>query len=269
MLKPRGTWRSVASALLPGTCSLDAKPHLSRFASAALGKITKSGMKDRRFVNNLEVVTCVHFLCVAALALLPAISKWMPRKQQMIIPIEFTVEAPPDALDRVLREIEEDKDRIPDFTAQPKPKPKPKPEPQKKPEPAPKKIERPAQTARKPTLTQEEIRKWLAKGARLSDHTSIPPEDARCMELVRRALYDAWNQPSYDEVGNATALVVIRFERDGSVFGARLAKKSGSELMDSSVMQAATSVRKIEGLTRQFLDRFDEVTIEFKVEPGG
>ena len=84
--------------------------------------------------------------------------------------------------------------------------------------------------------------------------------------MVRQAFHDAWTQPSAVEAGDAVVEAEIRFSADGRVTSARVKKRSGIEAMDVSVAKALTYVKRVSGLTRDFLIRHDTITISFRVE---
>jgi hypothetical protein len=116
-----------------------------------------------------------------------------------------------------------------------------------------------------PQLTPEQLREYLMQGAKAGDHTSIPEGDDRYFAMIKNQLYNAWNEPSHDEVGNAVAVVTVRFLSDGKIVGAALTTKTGIASMDNSVMEAVNSLSRIEGLSPDFLKYHNEVTVEFKV----
>ena len=115
-------------------------------------------------------------------------------------------------------------------------------------------------------LTDEEIRKLLAMGAKPSDHTSIPDEEPRCLELIRQTLYTVWMEPSREEAGTAEALVSLTFAGNGVIVGRKLVRPSGNATFDASVEQAMRTIQQIPGLTPAFLSRHASVTISFKLE---
>jgi len=115
-------------------------------------------------------------------------------------------------------------------------------------------------------MTEEEIRKLLAEGAKLSDHTSIPDEDSRCFEIVRRTLYGAWSQPGRAEAGNAQAEITLRLGPGGKILGSEIARPSGNRVLDRSVLDALNAVERISGLTAGFMERHKVITISFRVE---
>ena len=180
-----------------------------------------------------------------------------------VAPFDFSPPPPPEP---AARDIPEE---------QPKPRQKPpdarKPKPVKKPiVPSTRKITRRADGARRPEkrLSPEEVARLLAMGARAGDHTVIPAdEEVRCYTVIRQTFYDAWGQPSRDEVPpGATAEASIRVLWDGTVADRRVTRGSGNAVLDGSVQQALNSVRRIEGLTRDFVRKHDTVAITFRLE---
>jgi hypothetical protein len=221
---------------------------------------------NARFVRTLEIVTSFHVAVLVALLCLPLLGKvlfW--KKPAVIIPVDFTVVVPEgnssmlDDMNRILshRDVVAPRDK----------KPATKP-PKNEIKTGRSKLGTPSKNPKDKPLSEAEIRRLLLLGARAGDRNSIPPdEESRCFAFIKRAFNDAWAQPSYDEVGDAVAQIEVRLQKDGSIFGVRLVKKSGNSVLDDSVLQAATSVKRIEGLTSSFLGKYDQVTIDFKVEP--
>jgi outer membrane biosynthesis protein TonB len=182
-----------------------------------------------------------------------------------VSPFDFSPPPPPEP---AVHDIPEE---------QPKPRQKPKPPDVRKPKPVKKpivpsnrKITRRADSSRRPEkrLSPEEVARLLAMGARAGDHTVIPAdEEVRCYTVIRQAFYDAWGQPSRDEVPpGATAEASIRVLWDGTVADRRVTRRSGNPVLDGSVQQALNSVRRIEGLTRAFVRKHDTVAITFRLE---
>jgi len=230
---------------------------------------------NRRFIKCLRIVAAVH---VGVLVILLTTSGWSGffHKNPEAVPfVEFVVEVPgpppPDKKQPVVidPEPESGKNKEPEksdpdtLTLETKKK--------KVIEKSTQKVTRPAQKAygggaTKTTLTREQIRKFLEMGAKPSDHTSIPAsEEVRCFEVVRRTMYDAWNQPSAEDAANAVAEVVIEISRSGKIISRKMTKKSGNDLFDDSVMLAVNSVQYVEHLTPAFLDKFREISITFKL----
>lgn len=210
---------------------------------------------NSRFFHYLKIVAAVH---VGVVVVLMVVSGWrgFPRKKSAVmVPVEFVVEVP--APPAVVHE------QVPENALEQESK-----QSREKPiERSHTKIRR--KSDGKPSqrqLSQEEIRKLLAKGARAGDHTSIPGDDTRYFEIVRQTLYKAWAQPSAEEVGDAVAEVSIRLRRDGQIIDRNMERESGNAVMDASVMEAVNSVQRITGLSSAFLIRHEAITVSFKVE---
>ena len=84
--------------------------------------------------------------------------------------------------------------------------------------------------------------------------------------MVKQAFHDAWAQPSAAEAGDAVAVAEIRFAADGAVISAKLKKPSGVAVLDQSVRRSLKYVKRVSGLTPDFLKRNSVITISFRVE---
>lgn len=115
-------------------------------------------------------------------------------------------------------------------------------------------------------LSQKEIQRLLAMGAKPSDTTSIPTDEALHFETIRRALYEVWSQPSVDEAGSAVVEVEIQLGSGGAVTGWRIVRRSGIAAMDASVAAAVRNVKRIHGLPQSFVNMREKVTIAFRLE---
>jgi len=254
---------------------------------------------SRRFWRTFRVVAAVHVAIVIALVVAGGVRS-CARTREFVQPVEFLVEVPPSLIqhqeevpepepaapDKVeppapLPEREPEKVKIPEpeRVKEPEPRPKPEPKPAAEPKPKPKPKPKPEiEKSRTPVvrhpggkpavapLSEEEIRKLLEKGAKPSDRTVIPDDSSICFGLVRKAYYDAWIQPSREEIGDASAEVLIRLAGDGLVISRELRRPSGIAALDSSVLAAAGQVRRIDGLTPDFISRHPTVTVLFKLE---
>ena len=115
-------------------------------------------------------------------------------------------------------------------------------------------------------LTPGELDPLNGIKAPLGNSNSVPMDERQqCLLRIKRALYDAWEQPAMTEAGRPPVLLESRFDASGRVIGAALAQSSGSDIMDRSALQAARSVARVEGLTPGFLREYSKVTIELKV----
>lgn len=230
--------------------------------------------------RTFRVVAIVHVVLFVACLVVPGCLRFFQKKELPSIPVEFLVDTRPPAPDSADAIIPEPEPVAPEpEPVAPEPEPiVPDPEPVV-PEPAPPKaprkrppivkgprvVRQPSQPA-KPRLTQEEIDRLLAKGAKPSDRTSVPDEAAQGAALIHKQFYEAWQQPSYEAAGGRDALLVVSFSANGTVTDFRLREKSGSDLLDRSVLDAARSVPRVYGLTAGFIARQPEVTIRFHVD---
>ena len=171
-----------------------------------------------------------------------------------------------------------------------KPDPVKKPEPAKKPEfkkgkrvEAPKKPQQPKfEELYKPydpskpasvkpltdkKLSRAEIEKALRDGARPGVRNESPADEvSRCVFLVKRAMYEAWEQPGAGDAGPRPALLDIRLDSSGRIVSYRIRQSSGSAFFDQTVLKAAANAAPIRGLSLAFLKQYESLTVEFKLE---
>lgn len=240
---------------------------------------------SKSFVRSL----LVHGVLLVALIVAAYVS-FHPKKHatdDMIT--EFTVALPPP---------EEAPVETPPAPEPPKPEPPP-PEPPKPDDvviPEKKKVEvkvtrevvkRPTETKpverkivdppKKPTVTQtnftgpklspEELRKLLEKGAKISDHTSIPPdEQAMYAALIMQQIKDRWICPDASAITGRDPVIVIRLGADGSVLDANLKESSGNGVLDSSVLSAVRSVGRFKNLSPEFIRQNSRITVNFSLQ---
>ena len=115
-------------------------------------------------------------------------------------------------------------------------------------------------------LTPGELDPLNGIDAPLGNSNSVPMDERqRCLLLIKRALYDVWDQPSLAEAGHQPALLEVRFDSSGRVVSAVIAQSSGSAAVDRSVVLAARTAPRVEGLTAGFLKEYPKVTVEFTV----
>jgi TonB family protein len=116
-------------------------------------------------------------------------------------------------------------------------------------------------------LSRAEIDKALLAGAREGTRNQIPEDEvSRCVVLVRRAMYEAWDQPGASDAGSRPALLDIRLDSAGHVVSYRIRQTSGSASFDQTVLKAAANAPPIRGLSLSFLKQYETLTIEFKLE---
>ncbi len=238
----------------------------------------------------------LHATVALALVVAGCVSWLRFRADEPDILAEFVVEPPgdPEAADpppppepETEPEPEPEPDDIP-IPDPPKPEP-PKPEPPKPEPPKRKPIEvskkvvtfdKPAQTrpvAPPPTiqtqkigkgspLTEEEFKKMLDLGATVSDHTSIPADEAsRCAVLVRDQLYRAWKRPDDSAITGTPPTIAISLSEGGVVRDVVLRKSSGNAELDASAVRAARSVGTFRNLTPRFIRANQPLVIVFQL----
>ena len=116
-------------------------------------------------------------------------------------------------------------------------------------------------------LSRAEIEKALRDGARVGTRNSIPEDEiSRCVLLVKRALYDAWEQPGEGDAGSRATLLDIRLDNSGRIVSYRVRQSSGSPYFDQTVLKAAANAQAIRGLTLAFLKQYEMLTVEFMLE---
>jgi TonB family protein len=236
-------------------------------------------MSDQ-LATGLKVSTATHAVVLVLLLVCPVILSGM-RKGSVAIPVEFTVavpQAPPEPWVKPSPPAPAHSYTEPD-TVPDEPRPSGTRTRTSRPQPAAQSVQRShskvtryetvrstKSSTQSTPLSQREIQRLLAMGAKPSDTTSIPTADARSFETIRRALYDVWSQPSVEEAGDAVVEVEIELGPDGAVAGWRIVRRSGVAAMDSSVAAALKAVKRIGGLTPTFIARHDTVTIAFRLE---
>lgn len=232
-----------------------------------------------------KIACWVYGILIGALILASLISEisCTHKKPDDAMMIEFTVDVTPPQ-----------EESIQELISPPDPEPEPEPEPELEPEPEPQKP-KPEKPKRKPIkisdrvvvinqpkvqkeipqktsskkndLTEEQIKKLLKMGAKPSDHTSVPGERERCLAIVYNKLYDAWRRPSLAPTDVARgAELTIWLGANGYVTKYKLTRSSGNRELDASVESAAKAVRRIPGLTSNFIKEYKTLTIEFNLE---
>ncbi len=221
---------------------------------------------DDLFRRNLKRSTIAHFVVVVILILAPLLFNWrVNRKTREIITfVDFTVALPEVPDIKPVKEVKAPEPPKPKADIPEPTKDKPKIEKSKE------KVKRPPPKG--PKLTQEEIRKLLAAGARISDTTSVPDNywEVGYYQMVHDTMYRAWEQPgALSATAGWTAEVTIRVQRDGSITRRTLTRGSGSALMDESVMKAVNAVPQLKPLPSPFQGTYKDITITFELAREG
>lgn len=241
---------------------------------------------SRKFSRTFKVVIMAHAVLLLLIFSRSGIARLLEPEPELVIPVEFVVDVSPAMpdVDDVLPDIPEpdpmpetipEPAPIPEPQAVPEPDPKPKPEPPKPKPPKRKQIEvskkritRSSNSNRpkKNLLSEAEIKKLLAQGARAGDYTSIPDEDTRCLAMIKRTLDAVWDPPSAEAAGDSIAVLQLKLSGNGRISSGKLFRKSGNAALDSSVSSIVGNVQKITGLTPDFIRRHPSVTISFCVD---
>ena len=233
------------------------------------------------FNKTFKIVTGIHVGIVALAICYGGIDRLLKPKPEIVVPVEFLVDVTalmPDVT-AVLPDIPEFEPEPPAPIPEPIPEPVVVPEKVTPPKPPPVRKKKQIEVSRKkvrrsnapkppktPTLSEAEIRKLLADGAKASDRTSIPDEDSRCFALIRDTLHAVWDQPSAEAAGDDVVVLCINLERDGRIRSMTLQRKSGNSALDDSVLQVASNVQRIQGLTPEFIQRHSSMTVSFRVD---
>jgi TonB family protein len=242
-------------------------------------------MSDPRFRRSLKVSTAVHVTVLAALALWPLMDRLVhpPKPPEMITFVDLVSgsPAPPERASVVTPPEPKPETPVPEVKPpepeKPIPVPEPKPEKPKikvntnkvvrKVDPAPPK------PAPKPTLTKEQIARMLDSNVRFTSLGSgggSTGGDASPLSIyyaqVRETMYGAWRQPSGAGASGIRAQVRIRVLRGGGIVSREMVTRSGSAVMDASVMTAVQSVSRLRPLPADVTGDSLDIVVEFVLE---
>ncbi|MBR6021399.1 MAG: TonB family protein [Kiritimatiellae bacterium] len=220
------------------------------------------GGAERNTVRGWKASLVLHGAVLLAVAVVPLLKGCATKKPpEELIFVEFTVAVPPAPAESEPEpeKVEEDiPEPEPESDPEPIPEPEPpKPEPPKpeppKPPPPPKKREIVKQTNRVvrpnapvpqgPVLTEEQIRKALAQGAKIGPVTSIPADaDQRAMGKyfndVERIMKAGWVQPrDLATLPGMQCVVELHVDKGGRITAASIIGPSGNASMDASVQK--------------------------------
>lgn len=217
----------------------------------------------------------------------PPPAKPQPAPEQEEKAEEKKAEAPPD----------KDEVTLPDARKPVEKKPRPETKPQEATKPAARqtgKIKVSKTLVRRPMpsgkgkLTADEVRRLLDRGAKLGKKSTLSADDMRrllngdsrfgdgspvsqefvVIDMVRQAMYRAWDQPTDIGIAGLVTRVELSFSADGSITGSRMLNSSGNARMDASVMKAVQSVRRIPGLPASFLSSHRRIPVAFELTGG-
>ncbi len=134
-------------------------------------------------------------------------------------------------------------------------------------------------------LTADEVRKLLARGAKIGNKSSLSDADIRrllnsdsrfgegsavtqefvVLDMVRQAMYRAWNQPTDIGIAGLVTRVELTFNPDGTIVSSRIISSSGNKVMDASVQHAVDSVRRVANLPSGYLSSHRRIPVAFEL----
>ena len=116
-------------------------------------------------------------------------------------------------------------------------------------------------TSRDKPLTQAEILKALAAGAKFGASNQLATsEEQRCVSLISKRFYECWTDFNWHE-GLRPVLLSVRFGGGGKILGYKIVQSSGDAKVDQSVLAAAKRADHVNGLSAEFLKNYPEVTV--------
>ena len=118
----------------------------------------------------------------------------------------------------------------------------------------------------KQTLTDEEIKKWLGKRAKIGETTSLPTNERSLnVSILVNSLYEAWLPPPASASGSRPATVEFGIASDGTLLNPRIVESSGSPAYDQTCLDACRRVGRISGLTASFIREYGTACpVEFR-----
>jgi outer membrane biosynthesis protein TonB len=114
-----------------------------------------------------------------------------------------------------------------------------------------------------PVLTADDIQGILGGRPPSAAPVSYSPSD---QAILHDVFYSRWQPPTKAEVGDASPVVALLFDADGTIREAKIKSPSGIPVLDDSVLQAVRQVGKVRGLSRELLNSGQPVEISFVVE---
>ena len=252
---------------------------------------------NERFFQHLSVVTIVHVSVVALLVFAAFFRGRLLSRFDKNEPTEFVVDVIPTQEGPAGRDTET-------VLPETEPESQPAPAPVMALEPAKESVKKPEQEARKLSdkpkkepikrstktvvrvnsrvvhdknkgsvshfnpLSEQEIKRRLALGAKASDHTVIPGEDQRQKLIVKNVLYDSWVPPSKADAGDAVTVVRLWFGDGGWITKWKMESKSNVPVLDDSVTRLLENIRQVPGLSQDFINqyRLRGFTADFSVQ---
>lgn len=214
------------------------------------------------FLRPAIVSVLLHIAIISAIAL-GAFARGCKYRSEPVKIEDFTVAIATEAeafADRVEEKPAESlpEPPRPDDIAEKKPKPQPKKKTEiKKGKRVVRKIPQSANKAQNPPLSEAEIKKWLDRGAKIGDKTSIPENEASMNgSILMGKLYDSWLPPPKEASGRRPATVVFDIGEGGRLSGPSIEISSGSVQYDKSCLEAVSRAGRVSGLSAEFIRHY-------------
>lgn len=239
----------------------------------------KSFFENHRYI----IISFVAHILFIFMIFLLVKAKGCSIKKEPIEIVEFTIAALPQAPEEPapIKEIKEESPPLPpkpdDITIEkPKEKKVEAPKPQKKDPPKEKKsapIKKGVKITKtipapkeKPLLSDAEMEKWLNRGARIGEKTSIPKNEVSLnASMLKNSFYRAWQPPTREASGTRPAVVSFDITNDGTLLNPRISTSSGSSVYDQSCLDAVRRTKRVTGLSASFIKTYGRgCEFEFK-----
>ena len=238
----------------------------------------KSAVADRTLWGSAAVHATIVVAVLSASFLRGCLFPHPPREIVMFVAMQ---EPSPTIADLAMPPVP-DPPKPPD-PAPPDP-PKDIPDPPKDPPPKPKpkiqistnRIARPKPPAPKPQakpLTAEQLKQMLAGGKPVGPVGPVGPSGPVSdfpfdwyFALVRKAMYDAWEQPGgLSASAGLKVIVEVSVARDGTILKRDVIRTSGHPLMDESVSRALQAVPRLPPLPDAYRGKTRDIQIAFEL----
>ncbi len=125
-------------------------------------------------------------------------------------------------------------------------------------------LDRGAKIGKKSTLSEADMRRLLNSDSRFGEGSAVTQEFI-VLDMVRQAMYRAWNQPTDIGIAGLVTRVELTFNPDGTIVGSRIISSSGNKTMDASVLRAVESVHRVSGLPSGYLSSHRRIPVAFEL----
>ncbi len=121
-------------------------------------------------------------------------------------------------------------------------------------------------TANDKPLSAAEIQKLLNQGYKYGSKNQLAAsEEQRCVSVIAAAVRREWDRESFTWHPELAPLeVTLKLRAGGIVAGFSIVKGSGDATVDRTARAALSRIKRISGLSAEFISRFPELTIEMK-----